>query len=156
MTGLWILSRSTALRTLLGDFSSSSSGVCTLTITSPAGALSRSTDSTQARELRQLTQSNAQNSTSTTLPLRAASVSGSELSQSEARSWVNSGGGAGAAALTSASTAQQASMSSRRWRRFMCSLRSSHPMMKYERQGLPRHRGYEWHRPGAPQGTGGG
>src|SRR2546421_7180043 len=93
-------SRATALRTASGNLSSDSSGVCTPTTTSPAGPLLRSSDSTQARELRQFTHSKAQNSTSTTLPLSPASVRGAELIQSSARWWVNSDGALGAASAT--------------------------------------------------------
>src|SRR5579862_4141424 len=102
--------RTTALRTASGYLSSDSSGVCTPTTTSPPAARLLSSDCTQALEFRQFTHSNAQNSTSTTLPRSAASVRGAELIQSSGREWVNSGGTLGAAPTTVAATSVRAAM----------------------------------------------
>src|ERR1700758_140184 len=104
--------RATALRTAPVDFSTDSSGVCTPTTTSPSGPFERTSDSIHGRDLRQLSHSNAQNSTITTLPLSAARVSGGELIQSSALACVNSGGLVGVAAANEpvASTANTMSL----------------------------------------------
>src|ERR1700722_8967384 len=93
---------STALCSSFTECSSDSSGECTPITTSPAADLFCTIESTQGRELTQLTHSKAHISTSTTLPLRPASVSGSELIQSLACWCVNSGGVVGAAPLSTA------------------------------------------------------